>query len=189
MTALPDGRSVLLAPDDDVRSAILAMLNGAQHEILLQMYALTLVPAVDALIAKHQAGVDVALVLDQSQSGETLDVSDPTEGYLFRARRALMHEEAIQESALGGSPERVQVERLKSAGVPMVIGNSASGSILHEKAVVVDTDIVAYGSYNWSLSAQLQTNCWTQETNAAVAAIFRAAFLANWIRLGGTPRS
>lgn len=184
MITLADGRTILLAPEDDVRGAILAMLNGAQHEILLQMYALTLVPAVDALIAKHQAGVDVALVLDSSQAVVPA-VNAMAEHLAYVAGGGLQAEEV----ALGGSPETLQILRLKTAGVPMVIGESSAGSILHEKAVVVDHDSVGYGSFNWSLSASLQTNCWVTETNAAVAGAFRAAWLSNWLRLGGAPRT
>lgn len=184
MITLADGRTILLAPEDDVRGAILAMLNGAQHEILLQMYALTLVPAVDAMIAKHQAGVDVALVLDSSQAGVAANAAVGPEAYSLA-----YPSESLADIAIGGSPEAAQILRLKSAGVPMVIGQSSAGSILHEKAVVVDHDSVGYGSFNWSLSASLQTNCWVTETNAAVAGAFRAAWLSNWLRLGGAPRS
>jgi len=169
MLTLPDGRTLYFSPADQAKAALLAMIGAAEHRIAIMIYSFTLADLTTLLIAKHQAGVDVRMILDSSQ-----DQSTPM-GQLM----------AIEEAELGGSPEAAQVARLKSAGVPLVIGKSADGQIIHSKAATVDNTRTFWGSLNFSLSAPLQCNVSCIEVDPAVIAAFEADFIANWTRLGG----
>ena len=62
------GVKSLFSPDDDVAAEILKEVGSAQSSILMMIYGFTLVPLVDLLIAKHQAGITVQLVLDKTQA-------------------------------------------------------------------------------------------------------------------------
>jgi phosphatidylserine/phosphatidylglycerophosphate/cardiolipin synthase-like enzyme len=65
---LDEGALTLVSPDDDTRGAFLALLDSARESIVVAIYALTLPEAIDRLVAKHQAGLGVRLLLDYSQS-------------------------------------------------------------------------------------------------------------------------
>jgi phosphatidylserine/phosphatidylglycerophosphate/cardiolipin synthase-like enzyme len=58
-----------------------------------------------------------------------------------------------------GTAERVQVQRLKDAGIDVVIGTSpVAHQIMHEKALIVDGTLTMTGSFNFSDSAETQVN-------------------------------
>ena len=166
MIALSDGTRIYWAPDDDVQGAIVAALTSAQSQIRVSMYALTNVAIVDALIAAHVRGVDLKLVLDASQAATASQAA---------------HMMAVEEAALGGSPEAEQIARLRVAGVPLVIGNSSKGGILHQKVACIDAHVVLSGSTNWSLSAvTVQRNELRIEDSTAAAAGYLAVWQAYW---------
>ena len=58
---------VLFAPFDDTTGAFLEFVGSAQHSIEINIYGFHLPQLTDILIAKHQAGVRVSLILDHSQ--------------------------------------------------------------------------------------------------------------------------
>jgi phosphatidylserine/phosphatidylglycerophosphate/cardiolipin synthase-like enzyme len=144
-------RTFYFSPDDDVQDAFLAFVNSAKTSIRLADFSFNLPALVDILIAKHQAGVDVQLVLDRSQSA--------------------------------GPTEVPQIERLRAAGVPLVIGTSDQHRIMHDKFLIVDGEAVLYGSYNFTVAAQKESNFIVTENNTDLAALFTAAFTAiqSWI--------
>lgn len=58
-----------------------------------------------------------------------------------------------------GVAEREEVQKLRDAGVDVVVGTSpVAGQILHEKAINIDTFRHISGSYNFSISAAKQFN-------------------------------
>src|SRR5450830_118542 len=59
------------APWDDIEARLLDALVGARHQILVQAYILTSKPLTQALIAAHQRGVDVRVLLDAGQLSHT----------------------------------------------------------------------------------------------------------------------
>ncbi|MDE1868213.1 MAG: hypothetical protein KGI08_10960 [Thaumarchaeota archaeon] len=63
----------LWSPFHDIQSEVLKELNQAQKKIRVSMYGFTLAPLVDILIAKHQAGLDIKVLLDLSQSKGTAE--------------------------------------------------------------------------------------------------------------------
>jgi phosphatidylserine/phosphatidylglycerophosphate/cardiolipin synthase-like enzyme len=173
MIDLPDGRILWFSPDDPAEQALLNFLGGAERSLDVMIHASTLVPAIDSLIAAHERSLAVRVVLDKSQAEPA---TPGTVAY------AMSEEEAV----LGGSPEPAQIARLRDAAVPLVIGNSSAGSIIHSKYAIVDGSRVLWGSLNWSLSAPQQCNVTTTETDPQVVAAFVADFEANWSRLGGS---
>lgn len=70
---LDQTRQTFFSPDDDVLGAFLKFIGSAQKLIRIADYSFNLAPLVDLLIAKHQAGVDVALVLDRTQAAGTTE--------------------------------------------------------------------------------------------------------------------
>jgi phosphatidylserine/phosphatidylglycerophosphate/cardiolipin synthase-like enzyme len=61
-------RQVFFSPDDDTVSVFLEFVGRAKERILIADYSFNLEPLVDLLIEKKKQGLDVALVLDRSQS-------------------------------------------------------------------------------------------------------------------------
>lgn len=58
----------LFAPFDDTTTAYLDFLRTARRSVFICIYGFTLAPLVDTLIAQHQAGLRVSLILDHSQA-------------------------------------------------------------------------------------------------------------------------
>lgn len=58
----------LFAPEDDTTGAFLAFVAQAQRSIHILIYGYHLPGLTDDLIAKHQAGLEVRLLLDHSQA-------------------------------------------------------------------------------------------------------------------------
>lgn len=140
----------LFAPFDSVTDAYLAFLQSARRSVYIVCYGFTLAPLMDTLIAQHQAGVRVSLILDHTQAA--------------------------------GVAERVQVQRLLDAQVPLFIGTSpVHRQILHSKFTVVDERAVESGSWNYSLSASAQSNTLTFVEDADYA----RAYLEHFHRLWG----
>ena len=138
--------------DPDPAQALLEMVAAATVSAQIDIYGFTYAPLMDALIAAHQRGVHVQIVADHSQSA--------------------------------GTAERPQLQRLVDAGIDLVIGVSARGGIDHSKYLLIDAALgvmapqscVAFGSFNFSVSALSQDNTLTKTNDAAMV----ASFLANW---------
>lgn len=58
----------LFAPFDAVTDAYLGFLKSAKQSVYIVIYGFTLAPLMDTLIAQHQAGVRVSLILDHTQA-------------------------------------------------------------------------------------------------------------------------
>lgn len=56
------------SPFDQTTTPFLALVERAKHSIFIVIYGFTLRPLVDLLIAKHESGVEVGIILDHSQS-------------------------------------------------------------------------------------------------------------------------
>ena len=121
------GHFRLKSPRDDIQSKFLELIGSAQESIYIMIYGFHLPALTDLLIAKHQAGLDVRLILDLSQSK--------------------------------GKAESEEVQKLKDAGLNLIIGTSpVAHQIMHEKETIIDGKRVLSGSWNYSLSAQKQVN-------------------------------
>jgi phosphatidylserine/phosphatidylglycerophosphate/cardiolipin synthase-like enzyme len=145
---IDSSRQSYFTPYDDAQTPLVALLQSATKKIRLADYSFNLEPVAQVLIAKHQAGLDVQVVLDKSQSA--------------------------------GSSEVPEVTQLKAAGVPLAIGGSDKGKIMHLKVTIIDDAIVASGSYNYTGTAELEDNFEDIERNVERAAAFTAYWQKVW---------
>ena len=143
----PDDQRTFFAPRDNVHGLLVAMLNSAQHSIVVNMFGYDddeLNNIIQAKLADNN--VYVQMSLDRSQASG-------------------VHEKQIlanwSNDAFGNS---------------IAIGTSSvHNAISHLKIVIVDGVYTVKGSTNWSLSGeQQQDNELTLSRNAVVAAETRA---------------
>ena len=78
----------------------------------------------------------------------------------------------LDKSQAGGKTEVPEITQLKEANVPMKIGSSSKGKIMHLKVVIVDDQIVGSGSYNFTGTADLEDNFFDVESNQERAQAF-----------------
>lgn len=145
-------RKFYFSPDDTgLVQVITDFVKMATKQILVADYSFNLGPLVDVLIAKHNGGVEVRLVLDKSQAA--------------------------------GKSEIPEVQALKAAGVPMVVGTSDKHKIMHNKFMVIDGEWVEAGSLNYTGTAFLEDNFFFTEHNPEMAQQFAKIFsnIEAWI--------
>ncbi len=65
-----DGISVFFSPHGGCTDAVVAELDRAQHEIMVQAYDFTSHPIAEALVHAHRRGIRVTIVLDKSNLKE-----------------------------------------------------------------------------------------------------------------------
>lgn len=89
----------------------------------------------------------------------------------------------LDRSQAAGPTERPQLDRLRAAGVPMVIGTSSKHKIIHDKYAVIDDEAVLYGSFNFTVAAQSENNFFVIEANLDLAELFTSSYEAirSWI--------
>ncbi|HEX3999592.1 MAG TPA: phospholipase D family protein [Pirellulales bacterium] len=68
--AREDGISCYFSPRGGCTDAVVAEIEQAQHEIMVQAYSFTSHPIAEALIEAHRRGVKVTIVLDKSELKE-----------------------------------------------------------------------------------------------------------------------
>ncbi len=67
---------VFFSPKGGCTTAIVAELNRAQHQVMVQAYSFTSEPIAAACVAAHHRGVQVFAVLDKSQESEQYSAAD-----------------------------------------------------------------------------------------------------------------
>ena len=70
------GINLFNSPEDNTQAEFLSILEGASKSIHLADYSFNIPQVVDILVAKAKAGVDVKLVLDNSQSKGSTEVPE-----------------------------------------------------------------------------------------------------------------
>ncbi|HNN62270.1 MAG TPA: phospholipase D-like domain-containing protein, partial [Candidatus Obscuribacter sp.] len=115
-------------------AAYLNFLDGTKHSLRIASYSLTEESITDKLIELKGRGVkDIIVLVDKSQ---TLSGGRNKTGLKY---------------------QQEQVQRLRDAGIEVVIGTSEKrGQIMHLKATVRDGEWVEDGSWNYSGSADFQ---------------------------------
>jgi len=77
----------------------------------------------------------------------------------LKEKRGVTVRLVLDRSQSHGTYQRPQIERLRQAGIEVVIGTSPShGQIMHNKFTVIDYEWVEDGSWNYSRSADFQGN-------------------------------
>lgn len=64
---------IRFSPFDETTEPFLALVQSAKQSIFVVIYGFTLSALVDDLIAKHQAGVEIGIILDHTQSAGTAE--------------------------------------------------------------------------------------------------------------------
>jgi phosphatidylserine/phosphatidylglycerophosphate/cardiolipin synthase-like enzyme len=142
----PSDQRRFYSPVDDVHGALLAVLGGAQHSVVVMMFGYDDDEIQAVLEAKlTDPGFYVQMTLDSSQAG----------GVHERALLAKWHHD--------------------EPGNSVAVGRSTRGAILHDKLAIVDGLWVISGSTNWSTSGETkQANELTVVQNPYIAAEVRA---------------
>lgn len=122
-------------PDLDPEPALVTLINSAKTSVLVAAYSFTLPTVAQALIAKHQAGVQVRMLADAGEWATSTS----------------------------------QFPAMWLAGLDIRTWGSKY-VLMHEKSVIVDGRRVAWGSYNFSTSAE--------KTNVEVMTITTSTRLA-----------
>ena len=168
---------------DDLEAFLLESIQGAEQEILMAVQELSLPRIAEALVAKHQAGVTVQLVLENSYSTPWSE-QHPAD-LTPRGRHRLAQMQAL------GHGDALAI--LQKGGVPMLDDTadaSAGSGLMHHKFLVVDGQVVTTGSANFSPSglhgdpedqrSRGNVNHLLRLHSPDLAALFREEFLRMW---------
>lgn len=79
-----------------------------------------------------------------------------------------------------GKYERPEIEQLRLAGVPLVVGTSQKHKIMHHKFTVKDKIAVESGSWNYSLSASEESNYFDIIESSERAELFLSKWQEMW---------
>jgi len=127
--------------------------------------------AESALIAQVQSAKKTIRLCDYSYNLENL-----TQDLISLHKAGVDVSLVLDSSQAKGSTEVPEVAQIKSAGIPVVIGESSDHKIVHSKYVVVDDIIVCSGSYNFTNVAGQEDNFMDVESSSDRA----TAFTNNW---------
>jgi phosphatidylserine/phosphatidylglycerophosphate/cardiolipin synthase-like enzyme len=127
-TTTPSAVSVCVTPGGNCTDAIVQVLGNAKHTILVQAYAFTSAPIAQALLDAHKRGVQVQVVLDQSQRSEKYSSADflanqgvPT---MIDAEHAIAHNKIMViegETVITGSFNFTKAAQEKNAEILLII--------------------------------------------------------------------
>lgn len=145
--AVVRGQVICVTPMDKVAAlaGIVSAIAAAKIRIRMGAYGFTDPAITAALIERFKAGVDVKILMDHTQAF--------------------------------GPTQKVQVELLLSAGfkigVDLIIGTSPDhGQILHWKNLMIDGEVVEWGSLNYGVTAFEQVNTVVITQDTEICALF-----------------
>ncbi len=168
---------------DDLEALLLDSINRAQQEILVAVQELSLPRVAEALVRRHQQGLRVRVVLEntysQPWSEQHLHDLNP-----HRRQRLLQLRRLNQGDA---------VALLRRGGVPLLddtADGSAGSGLMHHKFLVADRRMVVTGSANFSPSCihgdaddprtRGNVNHLLRLSSSALAALFVREFDTLW---------
>jgi len=178
---------------DDLEAMLLESIAAARREVLVAVQELSLSRVAQALVAAHQRGVRVAVVLENGYSAPWSRLHPADLNPHQRLRVEQLH-------ALGQGDA---VDILLRGGVPL-IDDTADGSrgsgLMHHKFLVADGRVVVTGSANFSPScvhgdaddgrSRGNVNHLLHFESEALAALFHQEFARMWgDGPGGAPDS
>jgi phosphatidylserine/phosphatidylglycerophosphate/cardiolipin synthase-like enzyme len=142
---------------------------------------------IETLFTPYDNGIDAYLkFLDKAQrsvnmAAYSLTHDDITAKLIWlKETRGVVVRVLLDQSQSGGPDAKEQVEKLRAAGIEVVIGKSESyGQIMHHKYTVIDGLWTYSGSWNLSNSASKQAN----EMDFIKSESRAKLFLANWERM------
>lgn len=86
----------------------------------------------------------------------------------------------LDKSQSHGSTEEPEVQRLREANIPLMVGTSPEHHIMHSKYTVIDGNQVEYGSWNYTEVASKESNFIIIENNEAMALLFLKDWNLQW---------
>lgn len=195
---------------DNLEQLIIEAIDSAQSSIEVAAHELNLPGIAHALKAKHQAGVQVRVIVEDTYS-RPLSEFNAAEINQLDERARKKYDEFVQLVDRDGNgqlsateiAENDAIVVLRSAGVPLIddTANGSKGSdLMHHKFVVIDNKVVVVGSANFTLSdihgdfaaidSRGNANHLLKITSPALAKIFTEEFNELWgDGMGGRPDS
>lgn len=162
ITIPPAPSTWVCTPFADGNAALMAWLPRCQMRLRSILYAATLAAYYTDLIALHQAGKDVRVILDASQ-----ELHQPTEPVQLARLKAAGF----------------------VAGTHYLVGTSPKAhAIIHAKCTVLDGHLVESGSLNLTAMASREVNLLTFVDSPELGAWLEAQFDALWAFLKSEPQ-
>lgn len=119
--------TVLFSPDDKPTNKLIEIIREAKKSIQIAMYMLTDKKIADELIAAHQRGVVISMILDESSTS-------------MYGKANVLHDSGIPVHIFDAGEKK---ENSKFYGP----------ALMHHKFMIVDHKLVWTGSFNWTVSA------------------------------------
>lgn len=144
-------------PGDDLEAVILRHIDQAQTSIDLAVQELRLPLVAHALVAKHQAGVRVRVVIENSYHHywHQSDHGSSSSSAFQREVLAFVDTDGDGQISAAELAAKDAIAILRNGRVPL-LDDSADGSkgsgLMHHKFLVVDGAVVVTGSANFTLS-------------------------------------
>jgi phosphatidylserine/phosphatidylglycerophosphate/cardiolipin synthase-like enzyme len=178
---------------DDLEDLVLQSIEGAERQILVAVQELSLPRVAAALVRKHQQGLDVRVVLENTYSTPWSLQHDAGLSPHLRHRNQQLRQLGWGDAVLV----------LQRGGVPMLddtADGSAGSGLMHHKFMVVDGRTVVTGSANFTPSCihgdpgdgrtRGNVNHLLRLQSTELAALFNAEFAKLWgDGPGGAPDS
>lgn len=149
-------------PGDNLEQVIVEAIAKAQSTVNIAVQELRLPKIAQALVERHQAGVKVRVILDNSYSRPWSDFTATEVARLPQREREHYNEslKLIDRDSDGQlTPDEINqgdaLVMLRNAGVPVIddtADNSKGSGLMHHKFVVVDNASVIVTSANFTLS-------------------------------------
>jgi len=147
---------------ENLEQRIIDVIKTAKTTIEVAVQELRLPGIAQALVEKHQAGVKVRVILENSYSRPWSDFSarelqglDPRERDRYQEFLQLADLDGNGQVSPQESQQRDALVMLKTAGIPMLddtADGSEGSSLMHHKFVVVDRRLVITSSANFTTS-------------------------------------
>lgn len=195
---------------DDLEQVIVEGINSAQVSIDMAIQELRLPKIAQALVAKHQAGVNVRVVLENSYSRPWSDFTAAEVEKLGERERGKYQEfvQLVDRNQDGQiSPEEISqgdaLVVLRNGGIPILddrADNSRGSDLMHHKFLVIDGQTTITASANFTTSdvhgdfssntSRGNTNNLLKINSPEVAQLFTQEFNFLWgDGVGGQPDS
>ncbi len=149
-------------PGDNLEQLIIETINAAQSSIDIAVQELRLPGVARSLLEKHQAGVKVRVIIENTYNRPWSDLTraevaklEPRERGNYQEFLALVDKNQDKQLSNEEINQGDALVMLRNAGVPL-IDDTADGSegsdLMHHKFVVVDGRTVVTGSANFTTS-------------------------------------
>ena len=149
-------------PGDNLEAIIVEAIASAQSTVDIAVQELNLPQIAEALVKRHQAGVDVRVILENNYSRPQSELTALEVSKLDRRDRNRYEEfRTLVDTNQDGQLSAQEINAgdalviLRNAGIP-IIDDTADGSkgsgLMHHKFVIVDGTTVLTGSANFTIS-------------------------------------